>query len=461
MEPRRDLPELLADTMDRYDMALPGGPLLVAVSGGLDSMCLLHLLCRWAKDREHTLRAATVDHGLRPFHRERECVANLCASLAVEHTALALEPGLRARAAQAGKSLAHAARDERYAALRTAAIEAGATRIALGHHADDQAETVILRLLRGTGLTGIAAMRPVSAGVYVRPLLGVRRRELEAYAAEHKVCFVEDPSNRTPDFLRNRIRQEVVPVLESLSPEAVEVITRSVAVMGDELDAMAEIVDGLLDEAVAVDDRGIVVPVDRLSTGPVRRLLLHRLLARTGEYPPESRHVQQVERLLGGEAGSRQVDLPGDVVVRREYSNLRVTSPSAAAPDYELELTGAGEYGFPLGTVRVGRVEKVAAIPPDSSSSAYFMAHEVVFPLHLRPYRKGDRLWPFKGSGTTLVSDLFIDQKVPGARRSFVPILTDREGALLWVVGVRRSNHWPVSPGEPAYEIAVELDRRE
>jgi len=457
MDACANLQKLFTEVMGDEGMAPAGAPVMVAVSGGLDSMCLLHLMFHWAQERDTPVIAATVDHKLRPFGEERAAVSAFCADLGVKHLILELEPGLPERGAAAAKSLAHAARDERYAALNAAAAGAGAARIALAHHANDQAETVLLRLLRGTGLTGLSPMRPLSESLYVRPLLQVMRRDLEAYAGDRRIPFVEDPTNSSPRFLRNRVRSEVIPVLENLGSEAVEVISRSAAVMGDELDAMATIVDDLLDRAVEVDERGISVAVDKLGDGSVRRLLIHRLLGRAGDYPPENRHVLEVERLLCRDEGSRQLDLPGNVVVRREYADLRITSPAVAAPDYELVLPGPGEYMFPLGIVRVGRVESVSSPPPDTSTTALFAGNEVVFPLHLRPWRKGDRIWPFRGQGTTLVSDLLIDRKVPRAKRCFVPILTDQEGVLLWVVGLRRSSHWPVSPGMPALEVSIDL----
>jgi tRNA(Ile)-lysidine synthase len=192
-----------------------GASVLVAVSGGPDSMALLHVLALLRSRLAFGLFAHGVDHGLRPAaSAELDLAADLARSLEVpfSRSRVSLPPGgnLQARA-----------RTVRWEALRTAASRSGADRIATGHHADDRAETVLMRILRGTGPRGLAALPPVD-GDRIRPFYRARRADIDAHVARHALPHAIDPSNRDPRFLRSRVRHEVLPMLEGLSPRVVE-----------------------------------------------------------------------------------------------------------------------------------------------------------------------------------------------------------------------------------------------
>ena len=192
-----------------------GGRVLVAVSGGPDSMALLHVLALLRARLAFGLFAHGVDHGLRPAAAaELDLAADLARSLEVPFT--------RSRGSLApGGNLQARARALRWEALRTAASRAGADRIATGHHADDRAETVLMRILRGTGPRGLAALPPLD-GDRIRPFYRARRADIDAHVARHALPHAVDPSNRDPRFLRTRVRHEVLPMLEGLSPRIVE-----------------------------------------------------------------------------------------------------------------------------------------------------------------------------------------------------------------------------------------------
>ncbi|MBM4356210.1 MAG: tRNA lysidine(34) synthetase TilS, partial [Deltaproteobacteria bacterium] len=222
----------------------PGQTVLVAFSAGLDSTALLDLLVRLAARVRFRVEAATVDHGLRPFSQEISTAAGLCARLSATHHVLALEPGLAERSRSACTSLQEQARTERYALLASIALRIGADRIATAHHADDQAETLLLRLSAGTGLDGLSGILEQRDDRVVRPLLSFRREDLERYVALRGLPFVEDPTNRSARFVRNRIRSSVIPALVEAVPSAVLGIARSAALLSNE----RAVVDSLLDE---------------------------------------------------------------------------------------------------------------------------------------------------------------------------------------------------------------------
>jgi len=209
------LATLVRAALRERDLVPRGATLLIAVSGGPDSMALLHVLSGLRRSLAFGLFAHGVDHGLRSESAHELDVAEIFAhSLDVpfERTRLRIAPGgnLQARA-----------RAERWEALRSAAVRAGASRIATGHHADDRAETILMRMLRGTGYRGLAALPPRD-GDRVRPAIRARRSDIESHVTRHQIPHCVDPSNRDPRFLRVRVRHEILPALERLNPRAVE-----------------------------------------------------------------------------------------------------------------------------------------------------------------------------------------------------------------------------------------------
>lgn len=216
--PRSHPPTLITHVkaaLSEHALAPRGSTVLVAVSGGPDSMALLHVLAGLRRRGAFGLFAHGVDHGLRSeASAELDLAARFATSLDV--------PFSRTRVAvAAGGNLQSRARDARWGALREAAARVGADRIATGHHADDRAETMLLRILRGTGVRGLAALPPRD-GDKIRPMLRARRQDVLAHVTRHRVPWLEDPSNRDPRFLRTRVRHELLPVLERLSPHVVE-----------------------------------------------------------------------------------------------------------------------------------------------------------------------------------------------------------------------------------------------
>ena len=317
------------------------GSVLCAVSGGLDSMCLLHLLSVWGRQRNVAVTAAHFNHHLRdePSDRDEAFVRDWCAAHDVPFVCGGGD--VRAFASEMGKSIEEAARELRYAFLEAQKQALGCQWILTAHHADDSAETQLLNLIRGTGLRGLTGI-PAMRGDVARPFLRVTREELAAYAAEHDIPYVEDETNLDPDAAaRNLIRLRVMPLLKELNPRAGENMARTAEQLardGDVLDALAE---ALLREACRCGDGAVRLDAEVcLAAEPavLRRAVLDAL-ARVAGYRKDltARHVEAVCGLLCGTPG-KTLSLPYGLTARREESVLviagteRLPEETAIAP---------------------------------------------------------------------------------------------------------------------------------
>ncbi|MBI3002131.1 MAG: tRNA lysidine(34) synthetase TilS [candidate division NC10 bacterium] len=397
----------------RHGMVRAGEAVLVAVSGGVDSVVLLDCLHRLAPRMGFSLRVAHLDHGLRgeegaadaAFVREAAAARGL--AVTVGH----LPPGaLEAR----GRSLQEAARDARYAFLAEAAEAAGAERIAVAHTADDVAETVLMNLLQ----------------------------QVEAYARARRLPFRPDPSNADPRFLRNRIRQRLLPFLEKeFNPRVVESVARAAAVLEDD--------HAYLEGEAARVPAAFPLEAGRLRALPVpvrRRVLVRALRAALSKGTRvRLEHLQAVEALLdpGGDRGV--VRLPGPLEARLREGRIVIAAAGqggSGPPPPPLPLPGAGEVRWGSYRARIGPMEEageIAAGPagaPKARWSVALDADRLQLPLTLRAWQPGDAYRPLGAPGRRKLQDLFTDARVPRERRGRLPVLADGRG-VLWVPDFR------------------------
>jgi tRNA(Ile)-lysidine synthase len=408
--------------------------LLVALSGGLDSVCLLHLL-RFGRF-EFVLHAAHFDHAMRADSAaDAAWVRGLCSAWGVP-----LEQA-RATPPPAGEA---AAREGRYAFLQDAAARAGADAILTAHHADDQAETVLFRLARGTGLRGVAGI-PARRGLLLRPLLPFTRRELEQYATAAGIAWRDDPSNRELRYARNRIRHTVLPALEAVRPGAARRIGRLARLAAEAEHAWDAIVqDVLRTVATARPDGGFVLARERLLAyhPHVRARVLRRLLHELGSAPGRAGTRSAAEFISSGTSGGG-LALPGGVRLERELDRLLLVrvgrEPHVAEADTSLVIPGPEAGAGRLELAGQPRLVRWGAEPPEDGgdASASFDPSALRFPLVVRGWLPGDRIRLAYGSKK--LKKLFLEQRVERARRGTVPVLCDATGEVLWVVGMARS----------------------
>lgn len=394
------------------------GPLVVGCSGGADSLALLASLHATG----HDVRAVYVDHGLREGSaRDGDVVRALCERLGVPFEA-------RAVAVARTGGLEANARTARYRALDDARRATGACAVAVGHTRDDQAETVLLNLLRGAGTTGLAGM-PARRGHLVRPLLGLRRAETAEICALLGVAPVRDPMN---DDLRHRrvwVRRELLPRLAAgADRDVVEVLARQAELAREE--------DALLDELAAAavpGGTGGTLDAGRLCAAPAP--LARRAVRRWLGSPPVP--ADAVERVLAVAAGRRRAALlPGGRRVERAGGLLHVVAPPGdAPPDAPLAVPGRVSFG---GYRIEAWVERAAPVRwPDGRAVAVVDADRLGPSVRVRGARAGDRFRPIGRGGSKLVRDALAEAGVPAGLRPSHPVVTDAAGAVCWVVGYR------------------------
>lgn len=425
--------------------AVRGRRLLIALSGGADSVALAVLLAEVREEYRLTLLAAHVDHGIRPDSPEdAEFCRTLCRQLDIPFYCARLDVPAEARRRREG--LESAARWLRYEQLRRFRDALGADLIALAHHMDDQAETVLMHLCRGAGTGGMAGMRPLTGDLW-RPLLGCRKAELVDYLRGKGLAWREDATNAVADNPRNAIRLHALPELEKCYPQCVPAIARYASTAGIEDDCLGELTGEFLARGGGVGGHCRWIELER---APHRAILRRALLAACPE-PLSWEQVNALEALCG--QGRGKVDISSGVFAERTGHRLyfvqkqppRIES-AALNLDGVTALPGLGRVtARPCAPVPIRDDPMRQVLDPAALSGAV-----------LRTRRPGDRIRPL-GSGDRLLSDYFIDRKVDRPLRDATPLIAvgDR---VHWVIGHGISGEAALAPGCEAIELKFERE---
>lgn len=443
----------------------PGSHVLCAVSGGADSICLLHALYHLREKFPFTLSAAHFDHQLRGEESKRDArfveqFTSLCCGPQRLRDGSLLPPvqlymgtgDVSARAKLQGKGLEETAREMRYAFLQKTAQEAGADLIATAHTANDNAETILFHLSRGSGLRGLGGIAPRRDGL-IRPLLTTTRREVEDYLLHYALPHMEDSSNEDDRYTRNRIRHQIIPVLEDISPGFLSRMTQTAALLREDETYLTDQAKALTDRAQEEED-GLSIQAALLAQAPAPiafraiRLLLGRLW--DGDQNCGSVHLAAVWDLCRSDDPSAQVHLPHSCVARRRYGQLLLTSRLGPAPLEPglLPLPGQLETGSWLITCQAQTYEGQSQGPWD-----FWLSRQAAALLSVRPRRTGDRLTPPGRLGKS-VKKWMIDEKLPRFQRDTLPVF-DCSGAVAAVAGLGPDRGFAAQAGQGAWHIAV------
>lgn len=432
-------------------MLSPGERVLVGVSGGADSVALAQVMAELG----YRLTVAHLNHGLRDDADEDEVfVSALADRLGVSFVSDRLDLVLEARRHR--RSIEDAGRKARYRFFKRTADRLGCSRIAVGHTMDDQAETFLLRLLRGSGTRGLAAAYPQVDGLIIRPLLEARRSDVEGFLRDRGLTYRQDSSNRDLRFARNRVRHRLLPELRRhFNPRVVEALAGAAALLQEDerwmermtADALRELTREINDRGVALD----VISLARHSDAMKRRLVRGALSQVRGHLRNMGRaHVDQVLSLLADGKSGRELHLPG-VLVRRSFDRLIMTREWGRIERHRSKDGYNGfEYRLPIparllirergGTLTVawrgsGATEEITE--PKASGDSVVLAFEEELPeLMVRSARRGDRFRPLGASGSKSLARYLMERKVPSEKRWAVPLVARAQGGeILWVVG--------------------------
>jgi tRNA(Ile)-lysidine synthase len=426
-----------------------GDTVIVAVSGGVDSMVLLHVLNRMRKDFDLSLVVCHLNHGLRGKESDRDfrLVRKTCEGIGLKFEGKRLKAGeLKLEKG----SLQEAARIKRYEFFEDAAKKHSAKKIALGHTIDDQAETVLMRVIKGSSLTGLAGIPPVR-GPFIRPLIGIKKEELKRFAEEEGIGYVEDSSNLSPKYLRNDLRLNLIPAIKRYNPNLAETLARTASVLSDDdecLESLAlELMPGMIikkgQAGLVLDRQGLT----KIHKSLAARVFLKAVALLRDKSDTYSVHVKSFLRILNGKSVSSSVSLPGGLKVRREYDKVIIlTRPLTKVKPFDRTVNVPG-------ITRLGEHVLKATIlnrPPGNfacnDNMAYFDYTAIKGPLNLRSIMPGDRMTPFGMKGSKKLKEILIEKKIPRVSRPEIPLLC-HEKDILWAVCVRRSELLRVKRG--------------
>lgn len=436
-----------------------GDAVIVAVSGGPDSVALLHVLFTLSQRTELGWRliVAHVNHGFRGAESDAEAayVKRLAAELGLRHESVRLD--MPAELARLGGNAQAAARERRYAFLHNVAAKYGAGKIALAHHADDQAETILMRVVRGTSLSGLAGIpekRLEKKVELIRPFLRIYKSEIMGYCQAHHLLYYQDSSNESLKYARNRIRLEAIPFLSQYNPQLPEALNRLAVIAADDDAYLEQEAERAFQRTVRTERirsewrykvertafEGLHVALQRRLV----KLILSYLVS--GDLVDFTTTEQARQAILQSETPNLALDLGGGCRLVREYGQITFGLREDQPPDF-LYLIEEGtarlpmpELGLELLMEPVDSVE--ASLSADGGlDSAWFDADRLVYPLTVRPRRRGDRMRPFGLNGSKKVKDIFIDEKVPPYRRDRLPLVVDNQDRIIWIPGVKRSDH--------------------
>ncbi len=454
-----DLKDKLLATMSRFAMIAPGDKVMVAVSGGVDSVVLLDILLELKEDLRIELSIFHLDHQLRG--EESRADADFVSALANESGLSTISDSfdVASFAKERGLSIEEAARVARYDHMERAVKEIGANKVALGHTADDRVETFFINLIRGSGLKGLSSIPP-KRGVFIRPLIEVKKAEVEAYAKERGLKFRIDSSNLDPAFLRNRVRAELIPLLETYNPNIREVVLGNIEmIMADEA-FLAEMAAFEFDRMAILNEGMVEIPLgelEGLSDSLRARVIRKAIAALKGDLTAiEKRHT---EGIFEPKEASLKRELPGGIVIMKEHDSLLVLRKDflKEGEDIEFPLGAEGgstacglgfEFKSSIIMVEAGKspLSLIAQgeLPSEGSHLAHFDADLIEDPLTIRNWRFGDRFKPLKMGGFKKVSDLFVDAKIAKRLKRRIPIVTSG-GQIIWVVGLRLDDRYKVT----------------
>ncbi len=440
-------------TILEHNMVEPNDVVIVAVSGGADSVCLLRILARLEDRLAMSLVVAHLDHGLRPLEDEKETefVAELAGMLNLPFAQEKAHNLLRVP----GTSLEEKARITRYGFFEKILSEHNAQKVALGHNLNDQAETVLMNLLRGSGLRGLSGIPPIRDNRYIRPLIQVTSDEIHAYLKDKNMSFAFDSSNLDRMYLRNKIRLDLIPLLLGYQPRIIEHLGELASLCREKTESIEEEARRVLRKATLRASQDVIdLSINALKDVPVSiqfdviREAIKRIRGTLRRITRE--HVRAVRELINNPKPQVRINLPENLMITKTYEQLRLAlNPEDEIEGFSYRIENVGSIHIPeinraLFLEEVTKRDFSESSP--SSRVAFLDLDRIEWPLSVRNFRAGDQFMPLGLKGSKKVKDVFIDKKISSQERKRILILTCGN-EIIWVCGIQIDDRYRVRNG--------------
>ena len=445
-----------------HDMFQPNDAVLAGVSGGPDSVALLHILIKLSAKWNLSIGVAHLDHGLRGVESKQDAqfVRDLCKDLRLPF--FSREKDVAAFQKTNKISIEMAGRHARYRFFEQTAHKRHFNKIALGHHADDNAELILMNLLRGTGPLGFAGIPPVRDHRYVRPLIYLSRKEILFFLRKNNIQFLNDPTNTDRRFLRNRIRHDLLPAIaESYNPNITDALIRYARITIAEQDLLDSQAQGIFAEIAEISPDGVRIPIDGLID---LHLALQRRVIRVaignvkGDLKKISyEHIDRVYHLIHKGSDRDHADLPDRMAVEKNRNDFLIfrrassrlpskSETSTTVTGYQYLINAPGSRPQLVSIQETGMQIMCSTLPRknlknptmNGNATACFDMDKISWPLMVRNVRPGDRFRPLGMNGSQKLKKFFINNKIPGNERAQIPILLNK-GEIIWIAGYRMS----------------------
>ncbi len=454
-----ELLKKVSETIKKYSMLSEGDDVLIGLSGGPDSVCLIIILDKLRDNFNLSLSAIYINHGLRPEESKKEEVfcRGLCGRVGIRLYTESVN--VKEYSSLKRLNLQEAARELRYMVFKKYSEQIKAKRIALGHNADDQVETVIMKLLRGAGRKGLSGIYPVRGNI-IRPLIEIPRSEIEDFLArqEPPVEFVTDSSNLKTDYFRNWLRLKIIPELKRRNPALIETIIRTSAILSEEDAYLEGIVTKTMMRLVSRRDEDSIelflFPIEKLERPILRRVLIRAI----GEIVPfrgiDFVHIENIIKLIKeGKSGDTLI-LPRALRVIKKYSTVLLTKKTRAElKPYVLDVPGEVYLDEIKAFIRT-RISTTMDEAADGKKVAVFDLDTLSLPLYVRKRRDGDYFYPVgMGNKKKKLQDFFVDEKIPREERDSIPLVISGD-SVIWVVGHRMDERFKAGEQTKRFLIA-------
>jgi tRNA(Ile)-lysidine synthase len=429
----------IRQTIEKYNLLDKGDRVVVALSGGPDSTALLVILTQIAEEIGFNLIAAHINHGLRAEESDED--EKYSRELSEKMGVAFVSHKIDKTGVEKGVSPEDYYRRQRYSFLNKVAKEQRAKKIALGHNLQDQAETVLLNLLRGSGLEGLKGILPMRDGKFIRPLIEVSRREIISFLNAAGIQYRQDSSNESKQYLRNKIRGELIPYIkEKFNPKIEENLAQTAEILRNEDEFIRQYVLEAMESPYIQRQKNLIsLNIAYINKLP-QAIRLRFFKALLESLNPEKNgfsfiHIKSLENLAQMQESGKRISLPSDIAARREYDNLilerKKACPKRIEYEYTMKIPGSINIQERNLTIRL-QITNRDYIDFGSENKVYIDLDKISLPLILRNRRDGDWFQPLGMKGRKKIKTLFIDRKIPRNERDVIMLIADQI-SVVWI----------------------------